>query len=127
MKVAESLARSVVSADGRAVAGRVGTRLLADVAEVAGLSGRSCEALAPLRQRRRGHRPGESRSLDMAVMLADGGEAIGDIAVLLDQPDLFGPVASDATAWQVLSRMDTRMMARSGRPVPQRERQRGRR
>lgn len=36
----------------------------------------------------------------MAVMLADGGQAIAELAVLGDQPDLFGPVASDPTAWR---------------------------
>ena len=30
-------------------------------------------------------------------MFADGGEAISDLAVLRDQPALFGPVASDPT------------------------------
>jgi hypothetical protein len=30
-------------------------------------------------------------------MLADGGEAISDLAVLPDQPEVFGPVASTAT------------------------------
>jgi hypothetical protein len=43
---------------------------------------------------------------DLAVMLADGGVAIGDLAVLRDQPDLFGPVASTATAWRVLNAVD---------------------
>jgi hypothetical protein len=36
-------------------------------------------------------------------MLADGGEAISDLAVLRGQPDLFGPVASKATVWRLLS------------------------
>jgi hypothetical protein len=35
-------------------------------------------------------------------MLADGGEAIADLAVLRDQAALFGPVASDPTAWRLL-------------------------
>jgi hypothetical protein len=39
---------------------------------------------------------------DLAVLLADGGEAISDLAVLRHQPGLFGPVASTATAWRVL-------------------------
>jgi len=47
-------------------------------------------------------------------MLADGGEAIADLTVLRDQPDLFGPVASDATAWRVLSSLDSRALARPG-------------
>jgi hypothetical protein len=39
-------------------------------------------------------------------MLADGGEAISDLAVLRDQPGLFGTVASTATAWRVLDGVD---------------------
>jgi hypothetical protein len=35
-------------------------------------------------------------------MIADGGEAISDIATLGDQAALFGPVASDSTCWRVL-------------------------
>ena len=41
---------------------------------------------------------------DLAVLLADGGETISDLGVLRDQPGLFGPVASTATAWRVLER-----------------------
>jgi len=33
--------------------------------------------------------------VDLAVMIADGGEAIADLAVLRNQADLFGSVASD--------------------------------
>jgi hypothetical protein len=39
---------------------------------------------------------------DVAVMIADVGEAIADLAVLRNQPGLFGRVASPATAWRVL-------------------------
>lgn len=35
---------------------------------------------------------------DPAVMLADGGEAIADLTLLRDQPDVFGSVASTPTA-----------------------------
>jgi Transposase DDE domain group 1 len=76
-----------------------------------GGSGMYAVQLAKLRQRRRGHGPGRV-ALDLSVMLADGGEAIADLAVLRDQSDVFGPVASDATAWRVLSMMDKRMLAR---------------
>jgi hypothetical protein len=39
-------------------------------------------------------------------MLADGGEAISDLAVLRGQSGLFGLVASDPTAWRLLSGLD---------------------
>jgi hypothetical protein len=95
----------IVRADGRGVVGHAGARLLADIADVTGLTDACSEALAGLRQRRGVHDPGRV-AVDLAVMLADGGEAISDLAVLRDQADLFGPVASDPTAWRLLSDMD---------------------
>lgn len=105
MQVTEARPKITVSADGRGVVGHAGARLLADVADVTGLTGGFSEALAGLRQRQGGHDPGRV-AVDVAVMIADGGEAIADLAVLRDQADLFGQVASDSTAWRVLSGMD---------------------
>ncbi len=85
--------------------GHAGTRLLADLADATGLFAAVSDALAPLRQRASGHDPGRV-ALDLAVMLADGGEAISDLAVLRGQSELFGPVASDPTAWRLLSGLD---------------------
>jgi hypothetical protein len=101
----------IVTGDGRGVVGHAGARLLADLADATGLSSAMSEALAPLRQRDRGHDPGRV-AVDLAVMLADGGEAIADLAVLRDQLELFGSVASDATAWRVLNGMDDATLAR---------------
>jgi hypothetical protein len=95
----------VVKADGRGVVGHAGARLLVDLANATGLSRAMSDELASLRQRESGHDPGRV-ALDLAVMLADGGEAISDLAVLRNQPDLFGPVASDPTAWRVLAGLD---------------------
>src|SRR4051812_50017242 len=67
--------------------------------------------MAPTRERNSGHDPGRVLA-DVAVMLADGGEAISDLAVLRDQPELFGPVASTATAWRVLDRIDQAALGR---------------
>nr|WP_231930998.1 hypothetical protein [Micromonospora coriariae] len=39
--------------------------------------------------------------VDLAVMIADGGEAIADIDVLCHQREVFGSVASDTTVWQL--------------------------
>jgi hypothetical protein len=99
----------VVSADGRGVVGHAGARLLADVAEVTGLVRVFTEALAGVRQRPGRQDPGRV-AVDLAVMLADGGEAIADLAVLRDQAALFGPVASDPTAWRLLSKLDSRLL-----------------
>src|SRR6266545_7401883 len=99
-----------VTADGRGVVGHAGARLLADVAEATGLVREFSDALAGTRRRVSRHDPGRV-AVDLAVMLADGGEAIADLAVLRDQLDLFGPVASDATAWCVLAAIDEQALA----------------
>jgi len=43
--------------------------------------------------------------VDVAVMLADGGEAIGDINVLRHQDQVLGPVASAPTVWRALDEL----------------------
>jgi hypothetical protein len=92
------------------VVGHAGTRLLVDLAEATGLSAAMSEVLASLRQRASGHDPGRI-ALDVSVTLADGGEAIADLAVLRGQPELFGPVASDPTAWRLLAALDDDALA----------------
>jgi Transposase DDE domain group 1 len=42
---------------------------------------------------------------DLAVMLADGGDCLADLRAVRDQQVLFGPVASDATAFRVIDRI----------------------
>jgi hypothetical protein len=42
---------------------------------------------------------------DLAVMLADGGDCLADLGVVRDQDALFGPVASDSTAFRVIDRI----------------------
>jgi len=78
--------------------------------DATGLTSAFSQALAGLRQRRSGHDPGRI-AVDLAVMLADGGEAIADLAVLRDQAALFEPVASDPTAWRLLSHLDKTLLA----------------
>jgi hypothetical protein len=111
VKATRKRPKIIVSADGRGVVGHAGARLLADVADATGLTSAVSEALAGLRQRQGGHDPGRV-AVDVAVMLADGGVAIADLAVLRDQPGLFGPVASDPTAWRVLSDVDSDALVR---------------
>jgi hypothetical protein len=93
--------RVVVTGDGDGVVGHAGTRLLADLADVVGLTAALGQRPSSLRQRRSRHHPGRVLR-DVAVMLADGGECLSDLAVLRDQPELFGDVASHATAWRTL-------------------------
>ncbi|HET7174356.1 MAG TPA: transposase [Nocardioidaceae bacterium] len=89
-----------VTADGVGVvahAGSVATRLLADRT---GLTSELSKAMA-----RRSFAPVHDRGrvlVDVAVMLADGGEAIADIDVLRHQAGVLGPVASPPTVWRTL-------------------------
>jgi hypothetical protein len=74
---------------------------LALVAGRLGLTGGLSGALAPTRERRSGHDPGRV-FCDLAVLLADGGRCVSDLAALAGQRSLFGEVASVSTARRVL-------------------------
>jgi hypothetical protein len=93
-----------VTADGRGVVSHAGSRLLADLADRSTLSGQVSAALARLGRPRAVHDPGRVL-VDLAIAVADGAECISDIAVLADQPGLFGPVASDSTVWRLLDQL----------------------
>ena len=78
-------------------AGSVGLRLVGDRT---GLTAQLSKALA-----RASFVPVHDRGrvlVDVAVMIADGGEAIADIEVLRHQEPVLGSVASQATAWRAL-------------------------
>jgi hypothetical protein len=84
-----------VTADGSGVVSHVGAVLLRMLADRAGLTQALSAGLA-----RQGWWPGHDRGrvlVDLAVMIADGGEAICGIDVLRHQGEVFGPVASAAT------------------------------
>jgi Transposase DDE domain group 1 len=86
------------------VVSHAGAGLLAEAADRLGLTGALSEALAGMRVRRGGHDPGRVVR-DLAVMLADGGDCLADLRAVRDQEPLFGPVASDATAFRVIERI----------------------
>jgi hypothetical protein len=90
-----------VVADGTGLSSRAGTALPALVADRLGLVGGLCAALAGTRERRSAHDPGRVFA-DLAVVVADGGECVSDLAVLRGQPALFGDVASVSTARRVM-------------------------
>lgn len=90
-----------VAADGTGLCSRAGTALLPLVAVRLGLIGGLCAALADTRERRSVHEPGRV-FCDLAVMLADGGRCVSDVAALAGQPSLFGQIASVSTARRVL-------------------------
>ncbi|MDO8395441.1 MAG: transposase, partial [Dietzia sp.] len=78
-------------------AGAIAPRLLADQV---GLTTELSKAMT-----RRRFTPIHDRGrvlIDVAVMLADGGESISDIGVLRHQTEALGPVASAPTVWRTL-------------------------
>jgi len=89
-----------VTADGTGVVSHVGAALLRMLADRAGLTSALSAALT-----RKAWWPMHDRGrvlVDLAVLIADGGEAIADIDVLRHQQEVFGPVASDTTVWRAL-------------------------
>src|SRR5688572_5001903 len=90
-----------VASDGDGLVSHAGAALLAEAADRLGLTAALSRALAPMRERRGRHDPGRVVR-DLAVMLADGGDCLADLRAVRDQEPLFGPVASDATAFRVI-------------------------
>jgi Transposase DDE domain group 1 len=89
-----------VTTDGTGVVGHAGAALLRELADRLGLT-----AALGWHQVGGQRRHGDAAVLrDLAVMLADGGDCLSDLAALRDQPALFGPVASTPTAWRVVER-----------------------
>jgi DDE family transposase len=101
----------VVTADGTGQVGHAGSALLAGLADRVGLTRALSQAMAPTRERRSVHDPGVVLR-DLVVCLADGGDCLADMGALRDQPDLFGSVASDSTAFRVIDSIDAACLGR---------------
>jgi hypothetical protein len=102
-----------VEVGGRGVVSHAGTVLLRTLADRTGLTGVLSQAMA-----RRGFTPGRDRGrvlTDLAVMIADGGEAIADIDVVRHQGEVFGQVASPATCWRALDEIGDVQLRRLAR------------
>lgn len=102
-----------VEVGGRGVVSHVGTALLRLLADRSGLTQALSVAVA-----RRGFVPGRDRGrvlVDLAVMIADGGEAIADIDMLRHQGEVFGLVASPATCWRALDEISDVQVRRISR------------
>jgi hypothetical protein len=97
-------ARFDVTCDGDGIAGHAGAALLGELADRLGLT-RALSWRAGRGQTPRHRHDAGAVLRDLAVMLADGGDALSDLAVLRDQPELFGPVASTPTAWRVVEQV----------------------
>ena len=103
--------RILVTSDGTGIVSHAGAFMVSQVADRIGLTDAFSAAMAATRRRASGHDPGHVLR-DLAVMLADGGDCISDLKVLREQADLFGPVASTATAWRTLDAIDDVLLDR---------------
>jgi hypothetical protein len=81
-----------------------GSALLSATARSSGLVRALRVELAPWRLARSVHDPAEVL-LDLALTVALGGDCLADIALLRAQPEIAGPVASDATVSRTLARL----------------------
>jgi hypothetical protein len=123
--------RFVVTSDGEGIANHAGSFALRELSDRIGLTRSLSVSLQPHRTRQSPHDPGQVLR-DLIVMLADGGDCLSDLSALRDQPELFGAVASTATAWRLITSLTeadldriraARRVAREtawrGRPAPQ--------
>jgi hypothetical protein len=93
-----------VSSDGRGLVSQAGAVLLWETMRVTGLGRGLAEGLARWRAPRAVHDPGKVIA-DLAAAVALGGNCLADIAVLREQPQLAGPVASDPVVSRLVSRL----------------------
>lgn len=100
-----------VTADGVGLVSHAGAALVAELADRVGLTEELSGALESTRERRSAHDPGGVLR-DLAVMLADGGDCVMDLAALRGQGRLFGRVASETTAHRVLKSIDEQLLER---------------
>jgi hypothetical protein len=105
-------ARVTVSSDGRGLVSQAGAVLLWETLRVTGLGRGLSQGLSRWRAPRAVHDPGKIVA-DLAAAVALGGDCLADIAVLREQPELAGPVASDP----VVSRLVTVLAADSPRAL----------
>ena len=105
-----SLSHMEVVCDMPGLTSRAGTALLSGLSDSIGLTEGLVRGLS-VHSRAVRHEPGRV-ARDLAVMLADGGDCLSDLGALRDQGVLFGEVASDATAYRCLERLDEGMLAR---------------
>ena len=92
-----------VTGDGTGVVAHAGSAAVRMLADRTGPTGALSAAVA-----RRGFVPGHDRGrvlVDVATMIAAGGQAIADIDTLRHQQQVLGPVASAPTVWRALDEL----------------------
>jgi hypothetical protein len=94
----------MVSADGRGLVSQAGAVLLWETMRVTGLGRGLSQELERWRAPRAVHDPGKIVA-DLAAAVALGGDCLADIAVLREQPELAGPVASDPVVSRLVSQL----------------------
>jgi hypothetical protein len=90
-----------VTLDGKNLVSHAGTALLAELADRSGLTEAMSVAMGECGINWHTHDPGVVLT-HLGVAVADGADCLADLAALKNQEELFGPVASVATAWRAL-------------------------
>lgn len=107
--------------DGTSTLSHAGGPLLTETIRATGLGQAISAHLVRWRKPRALHDPGKICT-DLAIALALGGDCLADAALLRNQPDLYGPVASDPTISPAPSPpwppSQTRPSPRSAPPAP---------
>src|SRR2546421_678349 len=109
MNATKAVERVRVMAGDRQVVSQVGTHLLGELADRAGLTSAYSAAVPWAGERAPGHDRGRLLA-QVAVMLAGGGQCVADMAALRDQADLFGAVASAPTIWRAVREVDAAVL-----------------
>ncbi len=109
MNATSVVERVRVADGGRQIASQVGTHLVGGLAQKLGIPSALSAAMSTTVQRRSRHDRGRVLT-QIAMTLAAGGRCISDVAVLRNQPSLFGQVASDATVWRVVDAIDDEVL-----------------
>jgi hypothetical protein len=90
-----------VTTDGKNLVSHAGAALLSELADRSGLTEAMSVAMAGCGINWHTHDPGIVLT-HLAVAIADGADCLADMASLREQAELFGPVASIATAWRAV-------------------------
>ena len=103
MKVhrSQSVRHVKVTTDGEGVTSHAGTVLLTEMADRSGLTRALSVAMGDCGIAWHTHDPGVVLT-HLAVAIADGADCLSKLAVLRNQEELFGPVASHPTAWRAV-------------------------
>lgn len=101
MHRSRSVRRAKVTTDGVNLVSHAGAGLLCELADRSGLTGAMSQAMANCGISWHTHDPGVVLT-HLGVAIADGADCLADMAALKEQGELFGPVASTATAWRAI-------------------------